>query len=80
MRKNPNVPVIINGEPVERVDCFKFLSMIIYSELGWENNTDALVKTAQQRLYFLGQQKKFGLRREILVQLFRSAIESMYAF
>ena len=60
--------------------CFKFLNTTITSDLGWENNTDAVVKKAQQRLYFLRQLKKFGLRREILVQFYRSALESILAF
>ena len=54
--------------------------MRIASDLGWENNTDAVVKKAQQRLYFLRQLKKFELRREILVQFYRSAIEIILAF
>ena len=54
--------------------------MIISSDLAWENNTDAVVKKAQQRLFFLRQLKKFGLRREILVQFYLSAIESSLTF
>ena len=37
-------------------------------------------KKVQQRLFFLRQLKKFGLRREILVQFYRSAIESILTF
>ena len=70
---------MINGDATERVDCFKFLGTIVSSNLGWENNTDAVVKKAQQRLFFLRQLKKFGLRREILVQFYRSAVESILA-
>ena len=44
MRKTPVAPIIFNGEPIERVVCFKFLGTIIYSDLGRENNTDAVVK------------------------------------
>ena len=55
-RKTPLAP-IINGDSIERVDCFRFLGTIISSDLGWENNTDALVKKAQQRLFFLRQLK-----------------------
>jgi len=36
-------PIIINGEPIERGDCFKFLGTITFSDLVWENNTDAIV-------------------------------------
>ena len=38
------------------------------------------VKKALQRLHFLRQLDKFGLRREILVKFYRSAIESILAF
>ena len=78
-RKNPLALIIVNGDSSERVDCFKFLGTII-SDLAWENNTDAVVKKAQQRLFFLRQLKKFGLRREILVQFYRSVIESILTF
>ena len=49
-RKNPLAPIIVNGDSIERVDYFKFLGTIISSDLAWENNTDAVVKKAQQRL------------------------------
>ena len=74
-KKTPIAPIIINGEPTQKVDCFKFLGTIISMVLGWENNTDAVVKKAQQRLYFLRQVKKFGLRWEIRIQFCRSAID-----
>jgi hypothetical protein len=38
-----------------------------------ENNTDAVMEKAQQRLYVQRQLKKFGLRREFLVQIYLSA-------
>ena len=72
--------IIFNGDSIERVDCFKFLGTIISSDLAWENNTDAVVKKAQQRLFFLRQLKKFVLRIEILVQFYLSAIESILTF
>ena len=62
------------------MDCFKCLGTILSSDLGWENNTDAVVKKAQQRLFFLRQLKKFGLRKEFLVQFYRSGIESILTF
>ena len=63
--KNPLAPIIVNNN-INDLDC--------------ENNTDALVKKAQQRLFFPRQLNKFGLRREILVQFYHSAIESILTF
>ena len=79
-KKNPLAPIIVNGDSIERVDCFKCLGKIISNDLAWENNTDAVVKKAQQRLFFLRQLKTFGLWRDILVQFYRSAIESILTF
>ena len=62
------------------MECFKFLGTITSSDLGRENNTDAVVKKTQQRLYFLHQLKNFRLRRKILIQFYHSAIESILAF
>ena len=62
------------------MECFTFLGTITSSDLGRENNTDAVVKKAQQMLYFLHQLKNFRLRRKILIQFYHSAIESILAF
>ena len=43
-KKTPLAPIFINGDSIERVDCFKFLSTIISTDLIWENNTDAVVR------------------------------------
>ena len=57
-----NVSVIFASATIERVDCIKCIGTIISTDLSWENNTKV-----QQRLFFLRQLKKFGLRREIIV-------------
>ena len=31
--------IIFNGEPIENVDCFKFLGKVIANEYGWVFNT-----------------------------------------
>ena len=76
----PFAPFTIKGVDIERVDTFKFLGTTISSNLGWHSNTATLVRRAQQRLYFLRQLRKFGLRREILRQFYRSTVESILTF
>lgn len=46
-------PLEIKREEVERVSSFKFLGIHVSEDLKWTVNTAALVKKAQQRLYFL---------------------------
>ena len=43
-------------------------------------NTESLIKKAQQRLYFLRRLKKFGMSRGILINFYRTAIESILTY
>ena len=74
------VPLLIDGSSMEIVDTYKFLGTIISSGLDWEENINYILKKTQQRMYFLRQLKKFGLRREILVQFYIAVIESVLCF
>ena len=81
-RSKPSVinPLKINDEFVEIVQTFKFLGSIISCDLSWDAHILAARKKAQQRLYFLRQLKKFGVDQKILVQFYRSIIESVLTF
>ncbi|KAI5607883.1 gastrula zinc finger protein XlCGF28.1-like [Silurus asotus] len=72
-----HLPVNINETEVERVSSFKFLGVHISEDLSWQQNTSALVKKAQQRLYFLRSFKKSHLSPGILTSLYRCIIESI---
>ena len=73
-------PLLINNQEVEIVDCFKFLGCTISSNLSWDEHVLTVRKKAQQRLYFLRQLKKFRVNQTILVQFYRSVIESILTF
>ena len=73
-------PILINNEPIEIVENFKFLGTTISYDLKWQNNIDEIVKKAHQRLYFLRQLRKFRLSTPILVKFYRSVIESVLTF
>ena len=78
--KTPTTPLIINDQAVEQVDSFKFLGSTISSDLSWSCHTINTRKKAQQRMYFLRQLKKFGMDKSILVQFYRSIVESVLTF
>lgn len=67
----------INGARVELVDSFKFLGTIISSDLSWAVNCTSIVKRCHTRLHFLRQLRYFGLNQTILLQFYRSVIESI---
>ena len=73
-KKNPVDPLTINGAVIDTVDCFKFLGTTISNT---RPGCQCRCEKAQQRLFFLRQLKKFGLRREILIQFYNSVVESV---
>ena len=71
---------INNGEEVERVSNIKFLGLHITSDLTWSANTSHLVKKAQQRLFFLRRLRKAKLPSQLLINFYRSTIESILCY
>ncbi len=70
-------PLTINGATVERVSSTKFLGVHITEDLSWTNNTAALAKKAQQRLYFLCKLRRARAPASIMCTFYRGTIESI---
>ena len=70
----------IGGEEVERVSSFKFLGVNISENLSWSLNATCLVKKAQKRLFFLRKLKRNGLPQNLLINFYRSTIESILTY
>ena len=78
--KSPIAPVTINGKDIEMVTSFKFLGTIISNDLSWDANITAIIKKAQQRIFFLRLLRKFKLSAHILASFYRATIESVLTF
>ncbi len=72
-----HAPLTINGATVERVSSTKFLGVHITEDLSWTNNTAALAKKAQQRLYFLCKLRRARAPAPIMCTFYRGTIESI---
>ncbi len=72
-----HAPLTINGTTVERVSSTKFLGVHITEDLSWTNNTAALAKKAQQRLYFLRKLRRARAPAPIMCTFYRGTIESI---
>lgn len=70
-------PLLIEDKAVEVVESIKFLGIHITNKLTWGENTTALVKRAQQRLFFLRRMRRSYLPPPILTTFYRSTIESV---
>ncbi|KAI2659609.1 putative RNA-directed DNA polymerase from transposon BS [Labeo rohita] len=73
-------PLYINGECVERVHTFRFLGVFISDNISWTVNTTAIIKKAQQRLYFLRVLRKHNLGSSLLLTFYCVSIESLLTY
>ena len=73
-------PLVIDNQPVDWVDSFKFLGTTICRSLKWEVNTNIILGKAHQRLHFLRQLRKFGVTGEAMVHFYRATVESVLTF
>ncbi len=72
-----HTPITIDKTPVERVSSFKFLGVHITEDLIWSAHTDAVLKKAHQRLFFLRRLRKFGTSPRILRSFYTCTVESI---
>ncbi len=59
------------------VTSFKFLGVHITEDLTWSAHTDAVLKKAHQRLFFLRRLRKFGTSPRILRSFYTCTVESI---
>ncbi len=76
-QKREHTPIIIDGTPVERVSSFKFLGVHITEDLTWSAHTDAVLKKAQQLLFFLRRLRRFGMSPHILHSFYTCTVASI---
>ena len=59
--RTTTVPITIQGEDIELVDSYKFLGVHLNKNLDWRDNTEAVYKKGQSRLYLLRRLKAFNV-------------------
>ncbi len=79
-RTNVVLPLTINGQDIENIQCFKFLGTTISATLKWDDNLRGIIKKSHQRLFFLRQLKKFGISKVGMFNFYRAVIESVLTF
>ncbi len=72
-----HTPITIDKTPVEQVNSFKFLGVHITEDLTWSAHTDAVLKKAHQRLFFLRRLRKFVMSPSILRSFYSCTVESI---
>ena len=79
-KKNTKDNLIVGGNVVEDVQCFKLLGTIITNDIHWSENSEKILKKARQRLFFLRTLKQYGMKYGILRNFYNSIIESILTY
>ncbi len=72
-----HTPITIDKTPVDWVSSLKLLGVHITEDLTWSAHTDAVLKKAHQRLFFLRRLRKFGTSPRILRSFYTCTVESI---
>uniref|UniRef100_A0A8C2GHX3 Reverse transcriptase domain-containing protein n=1 Tax=Cyprinus carpio TaxID=7962 RepID=A0A8C2GHX3_CYPCA len=74
---NQHAPLTVYGASVARVSSTKFLGVHITEDLSWTDNTAALAKKSQQRLYYLCRLRRARAPAPIMCTFYRGTIENI---
>ncbi|KAF7711488.1 hypothetical protein HF521_000499, partial [Silurus meridionalis] len=61
---------------IVRVDSYKYLGVHLNNKLDWTDNTEAIYKKGQSRLFLLRRLRSFGVQGELLKTFFDSVVAS----
>ncbi|KAK5866698.1 hypothetical protein PBY51_020867 [Eleginops maclovinus] len=78
--KRSLTPITIRGEEVEVVNSYKFLGVQLNNKLDWSDNTDALFRKAQSKLFFLKGLRSFNVCTRLLQTFYQSVVASVLFF
>ena len=62
------------------VDSYKYLGVHLNKRLDWTDNTDALYKKGQSRLFFLRRLRSFDVCNRLLRMFYQSVVDSVLFF
>ena len=80
IHKDPLDPITINDQKVEIITSYKYLGMYIDNDLKWSVHANNLLKSCNQRLYFLRKLNLFNVNKAIMKIFYSSTIESLITF
>ena len=81
-RRNKNIKedLIIKGEKIEQVNCYKYLGVTIDSNLQWNEHAKVVKNKMNRRMYFLRKLGQLKVDRDLCTLFFKSVIQSVLVF
>ena len=80
LNDNDHEPIEIKGEPVEIVKEYKYLGVIFDKYLEWHAHAAKVLKSMNQRMYFMRKLHSYQLDTAILSLFFNSCVKSIMCF
>ena len=76
-RARPELSTIsILGDKVQVVESYKYLGVHMNNKLDWKQQTEAVYKKGQSRLYFLSKLRSFNVCNKMLCMFYQSVVAS----
>ena len=72
--------IVIKDQPVERVENYKYLGIVLDEKLSWSANLDYIIKKTHSRMYCLRKLRSFNVSRDILQMFYSSVVSSIMIF
>jgi len=72
--------LVLNSEPIQRVDTFKLLGVHISNDLKWGQHVNVILSKAASRLYFLKQLKRAGAGTGDLLCFFNMVVRPVLEY
>ena len=81
-RRNRTVisPIVINSEPVEQVDSFKYLGVMLEEFFSFTEHVTAVQKKSQQRLHVFRKLRAFYADPLLRIRLYRNIIQPFLTY
>ncbi len=73
-------PTVINGQPMDCVESYKYLGTVIDDKLSFNMNCEEVCKKGHQRLFYLWKLSRFNIDKTMLILFYRTFIESILSF
>ena len=80
LKDNEHDDIIIKGEKVEKVNEYKYLGIIFDKFLEWHAQAAKVLKSMNQRMYFMRKLHSYHLDTTILSLFFTSCVKSIMCF
>ena len=72
--------VEIDGQIVEKVECYKYLGVTVNEKLNWTPHLQTIISKINQRMFFVRKLNSFNIDKTIISLFYQSVIQSLVSF